>query len=181
MSKPRLIKYTAIAQHIGTWLRGYHWQFYGCGTYRDDHMTETWAQILIKRYFERLSRKLGRTVSYYAVLERRYSGCSGFEIRPHWHFLAAAHGCEGLEVSAEKLWKERHGIAKIEAYDPDGWGAYYVAKLSGHQNGLVEFYGLERLQYHGPPDLLVASRENPYVPDHLKDKVFGSFLRVSMK
>lgn len=178
MGKARVIKYSPMLQHTGTWLRGYDWQIYGCGTYREE-VTAPWAQTLIKRYFDRLRRKLRCPVSYYAGLERRYSGCGGSEIRPHWHFLAAADGSEGMAEKATDLWKELFGIAKIEPYDANRWGAYYVCKLAVHQNGHVESHGLERLGYHGPSDLIAAARSNPYVPDHLKDKVFGEFLRVT--
>jgi hypothetical protein len=37
---------------------------------------------------------------------------------------------------------------------------------------------LDRIEYHGPSDLIVAANANPYVPAHLKDKVHGEFLRV---
>jgi hypothetical protein len=31
------------------------------------------------------------------------------------------------------------------------------------------------MEYHGPSDLLAAAQTNPYVPAHLKDRVFGDY------
>ena len=61
----RLVNYNATAQHTGTWLRGYDWNIYGCGTYRQAE-SEVHAQALMKRFMERLERKLHAPVSFYA-------------------------------------------------------------------------------------------------------------------
>ena len=172
----QLINYNAAAQHMGTWLSGYDWNVFGCGTYRDP-VSEVRAQALMKRYFERLARKLHTPVSFYAALERRYSGCGLSPVPAHWHFLAACIEPAGMASIAERLWKELFGDAKVELYDSSA-AAYYVSKLSPHQNSTILDGGMERLSYNGPTDLVAAAYANPYVPDHLKDKVFGEFLRV---
>lgn len=173
----RLINYNAAAQHMGTWLSGYDWSVFGCGTYRAP-VNEVKAQALMKRFVERLTGKLHSPVSYFAALERRYSGCGHSPVRVHWHFLAA--GTEPAEMAdeAERLWSDLFGDAKVGPYDSSSTGAYYVCKLASHQNCTILDGGMERLKYNGPTDLIAAAQANPYVPDHLKDKVFGEFLRV---
>jgi hypothetical protein len=173
----RLVKYDAMAQHTGTWLRGYDWNIYGCGTYREPK-SETHAQALMKRFIERLQRKLHAPVSYFAAMERRWSGCGDSPVAVHWHFLAASVSSEAMAPMAESLWAELFGNAKIDPYDGNKEGAYYVCKLASHQNGLILSGNLDQLEYHGPSDLLAAAAENSYVPAHLKGRVFGDYLVV---
>jgi hypothetical protein len=78
---------------------------------------------------------------------------------------------------AERLWGQLFGNAKVDPYD-SSLAAYYASKLSPHQNSTILDGGMERLNYNGPTDLIAAAYANEYVPDHLKDKVFGEFLRV---
>ena len=171
----RLVKYDAMAQHTGTWLRGYEWNIYGCGTYRQPE-SEMHAQALMKRFMERLQRKMHAPVSYFAAMERRYSGCGDSPIAVHWHFLAASVSNEAMAPMAESLWQELFGNAKIDSYDPRGQAAYYVCKLVAHPNGLIVSRNLDQMVYHGPTDLLAAAEANPYVPARLKDRVFGQYL-----
>jgi hypothetical protein len=173
----RLVTYDAMAQHTGTWLRGYNWNIYGCGTYGLPK-SETHAVALMKRFMERLQRKLHAPVSYFAAMERRYSGCGDSPIPLHWHFLAASVSGEAMASLAEALWEDLFGNAKIDPYDPDGDAAYYVCKLVSHQNGLILSGNLDQMDYHGPSDLLAAAEANPYVPAHLKDRVFGQYLVI---
>jgi hypothetical protein len=98
----RLVNYNAMAQHTGTWLRGYDWNIYGCGTYRQAE-SEVHAQALMKRYIERLARKLRAPVSFYASLERRYSGCGYSPIPVHWHFPAASVSSEAMAPMAIRI------------------------------------------------------------------------------
>ena len=63
-----LITYNAVAQHIGSWFSGYDWDVYGCGTYREP-VSEMRAQALMKRFIERLTRRLRTPVSYFAALK----------------------------------------------------------------------------------------------------------------
>jgi hypothetical protein len=79
---------------------------------------------------------------------------------------------------AERLWRDLFGHANVEPYDSSLNGAYYASKLVPHQNCTILDGGMERLNYNGPADLIAAAQVNPYVPDHLKDKVFGEYLRV---
>ena len=173
----RLVTYNAMAQHTGTWLRGYDWNIYGCGTYREPK-SGPHAQALMKRFMERLQRKLHAPVSYFAAMERRWSGCGDSPIAVHWHFLAASVSCEAMAPMAESLWAELFGNAKIDPYDGNRDGAHYVCKLASHQNGLILSGNLDQMEYHGPSDLLAAAADNPYVPAHLKDRVFGDYLVV---
>lgn len=173
----QLINYDAAAQHMGTWLFGYDWNVCGCGTFREP-VSEVRAQALMKRYVERLARKLHSAVSYFAALERRYSGCGHSPVPVHWHFLASSIQPTGMASVAERLWGELFGDAKVDPYDSSSPGAYYVCKLASHQNCTILLDGMERLNYNGPTDLIAAAHENPHVPGHLKDKVFGEYLRL---
>jgi hypothetical protein len=173
----RLVTYSPMAQHWGTYLAGFEWNIYGCGTYRQP-VSEPYAEALLKRFMERLGRKQHCRVSYFAALERRYSGCGMSPIPLHWHFLAAGKDSSAMDQVAQNLWTEQFGDAKIEVYDPSRDGAYYVCKLVGHWNSTFLQGNLHLLRNHGPSDLIAAARNNTYVPDHLKDKVFGEYLRV---
>lgn len=135
------------------------------------------AQALGKRFFERLERRLRVPVSYAAVLEHRYSGCGLSPIPAHWHFLAASTaGPNEMARAAQVLWYYLFGNAKIEPYDRSEPGTHYVAKLASHDNGLLVVSKLDRLKYRGAADLVAAAKGNPYVPDRLKDRVFGNYL-----
>lgn len=169
--------YNPIAQHRGEYLRGFDWNIYGCGTYRHP-VSDTYAEALLKRFMEKLGRKQRCRISYFAALERRYSGCGMPPIPAHWHFLAAGKNSYDLASVAQVLWSKQFGDSKIELYDPDREGAFYVCKLVGHCNSMFLDDGLDLLPNRGPADLIAAAWTNPYVPDHLKDKVFGEYLRV---
>jgi hypothetical protein len=175
MRTQNLMTYNPMAQHMGSWLLGYNWNIYGTGTYANP-VSVSYAEILMKRFMERLDRKLGAPVSYFAALERRTSGCGLSPIAAHWHFLAACPRSEGMARIAEELWEEKFGNAKIVPYDKVGNAAFYVCKLANHPNGLIQFNKLEQLAYDGPSDLLAAAAANPYVSEHLKGKVFGEYL-----
>lgn len=172
---PQLKTYNPMTQHMGTWLLGYDWNIYGCGTYSDP-VNVTLAQALMKRFIERLDHKLRAPISYFAALELRYSGCGLSPIPVHWHFLAGCARSEGMASIAQQLWEDRFGNAKIERYDKTKPGTFYVCKLANHPNGTILFNNLDHLRYDGPSDLLAAAAKNPYVPDRLKDKVFGQYL-----
>ena len=79
---------------------------------------------------------------------------------------------------ATDLWEQLFGHTKIEVYDKDRPGAFYVSKLVSQQNGLILSGNLDQMDYHGPTDLLAAAREDPYIPARLKDRVFGDYLVI---
>lgn len=70
----------------------------------------------------------------------------------------------------------RQGNCKIEVYDPDKDAAFYVTKLIENPDTMFLDRNMQLLDYHGPMDLLDAAKNNPYVPDHLNDKLFGEYL-----
>jgi hypothetical protein len=164
-----------LAQHWGTYLSGFDWSIYGCGTYRNE-VNQRYATITMKRFIERLQRKLHAPVAYFAVLEGRPSGCGLSAIRHHWHFLAASESHEAMATIAHDIWSERFGNAKIDPYDLKGSAAYYVSKLANHENGHILSGNMDLLHYHGPSDLIAAASDSDYVPKRLKDKTFGDFL-----
>ncbi len=170
-----LMTYDATQQHYGAWLSGYDWDVYGCGTYREPK-SEVRAQILLKRFMEKLGRKVHAQVSYVAALERRYSGLGGCPL--HWHFVAAGGPKGDIAAVGQELWWKHFGNAKIEPYDPGFDGAFYICKTAADAEGLLEMRNLDRLSYHGPSDLIESAHGNAYVPEHLKDKVFGQYLVV---
>jgi hypothetical protein len=177
MSGNRLMTYNAPRQHWGTYLSGFDWDIYGCGTYREP-VGAVRAEALMKRYIEHLSRKLKAPVSFFAALERRYSGCGMSPIPVHWHFLAASDPGYRLREIATDLWMEKFGDVKVDTYDPARNGVFYVSKLAGHPNGAFLFKNMDLFSYQGPKDLIAAAHANPYVPQHLKSKVHGQYLVV---
>jgi hypothetical protein len=115
-------------------------------------------------------------LSPFMPLERRYSGCGFSPIPVHWHFLAASVSSAAMAPIATDLWEQLFGNAKIEYYDKEKPGAFYVSKLVSHQNGLILHGKLDQLEYRGPSDLLAAAAGDPYVPARLNDRVFGDYL-----
>lgn len=171
-----LVKYNPIAQHYGTWLRGYNWSIYGCGTFRCAH-SQRHAIALGKRFFERLERILRVPVSYAGIFEHRYSGLGLSPIPLHLHFLAASKAVPDMMAAmAQVKWQSDFGNAKIVPYDPDDFGAHYVSKLAAHDNGSPVYGKLHLLQHNGPSDLFLDTQTNPYVPDRLKNRVYGEYL-----
>lgn len=172
----RLMTYDTTQQQYGTWFAGFDWNIYGTGTYREP-VSESRAQVLLKRYMERLGRKMHGPVSYVGALEGRPSGLDP-AIPRHWHFLASCRHPEGMHDVAKELWNRYFGNAKVEAYDPSRDAAFYIAKLAGHHNGHLALDNLDLLQYNGQSDLVAVAKINPYVPDHLKERTSGQFLVV---
>jgi hypothetical protein len=177
----RLVGYDAGAQHYGEWLHGYEWQIYGCGTYRSP-VNEAQAHAFIKRFFERLEKRIKATVGFFASMERRYSGCGMSPIPLHWHFLAASENADPSVVArtAKFLWKDKFGDAKVDPYDESRDAAFYVAKCVMLPHCSIEMRFPPFLAYHGSADLLQVATENPFVPEHLKDRVSGPYLRFEL-
>jgi len=169
--------YSPMAQHWGEYLRGFAWNIYGCETYRHP-VSDTYAAALLKRFMEKLGRKQHCRITYFAALEKRYSGCGMPPIPVHWHFLAAGKNSDDLDWVAQHLWSKQFGNSRVGRYDSDREAAFYVCKLVGHYNSVFLDDGLDLLPNRGPVDLIASARINPYVPDHLKDRVFGEYLRV---
>ena len=69
---PRLCTFDRTAQHYGTYIRGYQWDLYGCGTYRTRATIES-ATRQLYAYFDRLRKSINAPVAWIAVPERRYS------------------------------------------------------------------------------------------------------------
>ncbi len=175
-----LITYDAVQQHYGTWLLGYPWEIYGTGTYRDA-VSASRADVLFKRFTERLGQRLHRKVSYVAYLERNPNRHPGLGMSPshyHWHYLAAAQGVVDLATAADEIWSKLFGNAKVEPFRADSNGTYYVSKGVSDPDSHWRMGGLDYLEYAGCTDLLGAAKLDDSVPDHLKEKVFGKYLRV---
>jgi hypothetical protein len=178
MHIPQLEKYDAAVQHMGGYLSGYPWNVIGTGTYRDP-VGAPRAEALMKRYIDRLGRKIKAPVSYAAALEHRWSG-NGLPGTPyHWHFLVASPHSYRLAEVAEDLWREKFGIAQVRNYDPSRNGTYYVAKTVSDPDGHpLLMGGLDLLPYTGPADLIGAAQQNAYVPSHLAERSHGQYLRI---
>lgn len=163
----------------GTYLRGFAWDLYGCGTYRSRKTQES-AKHLFNAYIRRLRRSLKAPVAWFAVHERRTSGCGHPAIALHWHFLAAvpAQHREPLLRAAKLLWETRYGDAMISPYDPEDHGAFYITKLAGGGDFDYICGNLKRLQYGGPADMFSHFQTDPYVPDHVRHRVTGQTLAI---
>ena len=173
-----LMTYHPAQQHWGTFLSGYHWDIYGCGTYREP-VSVGRAETLMKRYAERLEGRLKTDVPYFAALEHRFSGCGMSPIDVHWHFVASSSRyAADMDYKAEQLWRAKFGDAKIRPFDPTRNGLYYISKLADHPNGVFLFDKMDFTPYEGASDLIAAAHANPYVPDRLKDVAFGEYLTV---
>jgi hypothetical protein len=177
----RLKTYHVSSQQYGAFFSGFEWQIFGCGTFRHQVSAEV-AEASMRGFLSRLERSLGDCpVASIAVLERRISGCGSSGTHLHWHFLAAAP-CQYQSLmfkGALSIWSTHYGDAKIDIYDSRRPGAHYMAKTAalGDFNYLI--HNLFRLRYFGPEDIPSAIREDPYVPQHAKNMVFGSTLRLA--
>jgi hypothetical protein len=173
-----LTTYTPTQQHAGDFLRGFSWRLYCTGTFRRQPWDESEALLRLKRSISALRRAMRfgrRQVAFYAALDSKYSGLGNSGVRKHWHFLLACPDHPLLEHVFEQLWFAEHGFTRFIRYCPEDAAAYYINKLI--PDGVFQYFeGLEHLTYSGPSDLIEAARQNPYVPERLKNKVFGKFL-----
>ena len=143
---------------------------------RDDREAKLYLEGFAKG-FCRAMRFPRSKLSYAAALEMRCSGLGHSGVRKHWHACIHCPDHELVNTVAKQLWFHRHGFARVSRYDPAKAGSYYIYKLI--EGGAEAFNeGLERLEYRGPTDLMKATEANIYVPNHLKDKVFGEYLTV---
>src|SRR5450759_1725259 len=107
-----LMRYSPVMQHYGTFLKGYPWQIYGCGTYREP-VSKNRAEVLWKRFVEHLTKRVRQPVAYAAALEGRFSGLGDSPVPVHWHYLAACPRPTDLQEQAEELWEEKFGITAV--------------------------------------------------------------------
>jgi hypothetical protein len=153
---------------------------YATLTFRNQPRDDREAHLYLESFARGLCRAMRfqrSTVSYVAALEMKYSGLGHTGVRKHWHACIHCPDHELVNTVAKQLWFQRHGFAKIARYDPARAGTYYIYKLIG--DGAESFHeGLERLEYSGPADLVRAAHLNSYVPDHLKDTIFGEYLTI---
>lgn len=170
-------KLNITAQQYGIFFNGFAWQIFGCGTYRAYTAVER-AHRLLAAYFDRLRRSIKAPVAYLAVAERRTSGLGSPGIPLHWHFVMSVplqYTTTTLH-NARFLWDKHYGDSKIDPYDPERSGAYYLAKLAGGSNFEYHVKNLERLAYSGPADIYEYLQTDPYVPDHAKNIACGETL-----
>jgi hypothetical protein len=175
MTGTHLATYDPMAQHYGTWIQGFPWNIYGCGTFRKK-VDAKYATALMKRAMERLEKKLDVPVSYFAVLEGRTSGCGMSPIALHWHFVAASKSPEGMSKLFTAIWKKLCGICLITPYDPSDEGVFYLSKLASKSDTPMLERKLELLPNHGPSDLIAAAQASSYVQSHVATKVFGKYM-----
>jgi hypothetical protein len=142
-------------------------------------VNEVQAHAFLKRFFERLEKRIRSTVGYFASMERRYSGCGMSPVAIHWHFLAASdtRDPEFVACTAQALWTDKFGDAKIDPYDASDDAAFYVSKCVTLSHCSTEMRFPLFLADHGSADLLQSAANNPFVPVHLKDRAIGSYLR----
>jgi hypothetical protein len=166
----------------GVWLAGYPWQYICAATYRDK-LGRAKAEDSFFLFMDRLERDLAKAagirdrfpVAYAAVMERRAAGLGASPIAAHWHFVFAVPPWlqSRAQTKARLLWTFSNGDIKIDAYNPIGGGAHYLAKLVGNSDFEIRFYNLDRLTYAGPADLFDAQQTDPYVPDHFRYSLSG--------
>lgn len=161
----------------GTYINGFQWDIYGCGTYKSFTTREA-ASRLIHTYYDRLSRSMKAPLAQFSVLESRTSGCGLSPTPVHWHFVVAAppQHRHALLLNSRSLWEVHHGNAKIDLYDGELPGAFYIAKTARRDNFDYDLAHLDRMAYTGPTDIYAHSQIDPYVPNHAKHLTFGQTL-----
>jgi hypothetical protein len=174
----RLRTFNRTVNDYGTFIGGYPWDLYGCGTYRY-RTTKASATRLLHTYFDRLRNSLKTTIAWLAVPESRHSGCGFPESAPHWHFVMAAppQRRQELLVKARSIWEGHHGNSKIDDYDGRP-GTFYLAKTAYGADFDYCCEHLDRLTYAGPTDLYAYAQTDPYVPDHVRHLTTGQTLVV---
>jgi len=165
-------------QQYGTWIAGYQWQFYGCGTFKY-RATRASAERQTLAYFRRLSKLVRAPLSFIAVAEGRTSGLGHPGMPTHYHFVMAGpmQHKESLGASAKAFWRARIGDIKLASYDREQPGAHYMAKLAGSV-GLEFFAELARMNYQAPTDIYAHAQSDPYVPDHVRHLTVANTLVI---
>ena len=119
----RTIRIRRMRGELAAWLRTFAWTHWATLTVA---RTETPGRLrqIFDNEFVRFATKLTQDqVTYAFVIE---GGALGD--RPHLHALLAC----GLDLAATRLERAwRHGLARVQAYDPQRGGARYLAKQIG--------------------------------------------------
>lgn len=106
------INYRKTLDAWGKWLEPFPWDWYGHLTFAKDRI---YAEAASRMFQEAIKDREDRKIIYVRAIEwHRDRYCT------HIHCL--------IGNSKEKIvWK--HGIAKIEPYDPQGGARFYLAKF----------------------------------------------------
>jgi hypothetical protein len=159
--------FDSVVNDYGTFIGGHPWDFIGTYRTRKSHGSAT---LLLEVFFNRLRKSITCPIAWLAVLERCTSGLGLPAGALHWHFVMAAppQHRQALGRNAATLWSDHYGNAKVEAFDPQLNGSFYISKLAA--GGDFDFYGdnLDRLPYNGPSDIFAHAQSQPYVPDHVR-------------
>jgi len=177
-SRPPMKEFDVTAYQYGAFFSGFPWQLYGCGTLRIATSSDGGFSAFYA-FVRRLEVTLkGCRVTYIAVPEKQWSGLGKPAIRLHFHFLMATapRYSSKLVSSAQSIWSDCYGNAKVEEYDPACGGARYIAKLASSTDFDYIVGNLDHLQSQAGRDLFAGFQDDPLVPTHAKSMTRGKTL-----
>jgi hypothetical protein len=177
-SSPRksLETFDHAVQQYGAFFAAYAWQAYCTGTFRTEQGLVA-AERRFQRFINMAERKLKSPLGFVAVPDRTTSGL-GKSGPWHWHFLLCGppHLEAELLMLAKKLWEWLNGNAHVLPYDRDLNGAHYLAKKAGEEHFDYWIKIPDCMKRTAFPDFFLQQQSDPYVPNHVRDKLFGETL-----
>ena len=120
-----------LTQIYGDWLSQYNWNLFVTLTFRDicPEMKAKGFTYISRAYAVRQWRKLLKAlkkVEHRAPYWVRVTESSEWRDAPHFH--AVLGGITRVEpYRVEQLWYKQCGLAKVERYDPELGGAWYLS------------------------------------------------------
>lgn len=157
-------------QQYGAYFSGFQWTVFGCLTFKNKVSLQH-GEAFVRNYMRRIGVELKARIPYIAVPESRYSGMGKSPVRLHFHFLAACPPrCEDNFLKfCQNVWLQMGGgDCKIDPYNSQQHGGYYLAKLASQPNYEWAADNLDRITYTGSTDLYSSIQSNQYVPSHAK-------------
>jgi hypothetical protein len=172
-----LKEYSPVVQHWGTWLTAWDWQVFGTGTFRFE-VKEDAALKHMQSFARRFCKQSGVKLGYFASVEGRLSGVDLAGSGTHLHFIGVSNSRSDLIPTMTRLWQEMYGNVDVRQFDPMRSGTFYVAKHI-HSNG--GNYAIEHMKAFPRREVSVSQsvRVSAYVPDHLREKTSGTYLRCN--
>jgi hypothetical protein len=128
---------SAYSNFFGSW----PWDHYDTFTF-GRRLSESTCRHHWGEFIDSLGRLTHGRVVWVRADERRWSGCASPEIPLHYHAPLKYQHVPAAEAVAG-LWKTRAGDARVEAYNPGGGAAYYIAKMFPYGETRYDTGGLE--------------------------------------
>lgn len=129
-----------VADAWATWIDRWKWEWFATLTFSDE-VSPKKAHNIWRDWLHELERAAERKVHYIRVTEKQVLRGGN----PHYHALLMGVGLLSPSTWACR-WREVAGLARIEEYDLELAGNYYISKsLDSPDSGLILSKGLEKV------------------------------------